>query len=149
MRPARISPRLYIFNDINGLNRKTILDIKLRHPYGPRAFDGGASECAMSAPDPKDLRKLGDRLDAFERATAERHKGPPPSSMGIAFRFSAEMVAGLLVGGGVGYGIDWLAGTRPVFLIVFFVLGAAAGLLNVVRAARELNAEITAKRDGD
>ena len=103
----------------------------------------------MSAPKPDDLRALGDRLDAAQRASAGRQKAPPPTSLGIAFRFSAEMVAGLLVGGGVGYGIDWLAGTRPVFLIVFFVLGAAAGILNVVRAARQINAEIAAKRDGD
>ena len=46
-------------------------------------------------------------------------------------------------------GIDWLLGhfgfhTRPVFLIVFFVLGAAAGIRNVMRAATEINAEIAA-----
>jgi len=103
----------------------------------------------MSAPEPKDLRKLGDRLDAFQRANEARHKTPPPSSAGIALRFSTEMVAGLIVGGGIGYGIDWLAGTKPIFLIVFFVLGAAAGILNVVRAAKELNAEMSAKKDGD
>ncbi len=103
----------------------------------------------MSPPEPKDLRKLGDRLDAFQQAHEARHKPPPPSSAGIAFRFSTEMVAGLIVGGGLGYGIDWLAGTKPIFMIVFFVLGAAAGILNVVRAAKELNAEMSAKKDGD
>ena len=51
------------------------------------------------------------------------------------------------MGGGLGWGIDWLFGhfgihTRPVFMIVFVVLGAAAGILNVVRAAREINAQI-------
>lgn len=103
----------------------------------------------MTAPGPDDLRKLGDRIDAVERANAARHKAPPPSSLGIAFRFSTEMVAGLIVGGGMGYGIDWLAGTRPIFMIVFFVLGAAAGIYNVIRAAKELNAEMSAKTDGD
>lgn len=103
----------------------------------------------MSAPNPEELRKLGDRLDAVQRRNAERDAKPPPSSLGIALRFSTEMVAALIVGGGMGYGIDRLAGTRPVFLIVFFVLGAAAGIINVVRAARELNAEMAAKKDGD
>ncbi|HWA90382.1 MAG TPA: AtpZ/AtpI family protein [Rhizomicrobium sp.] len=102
----------------------------------------------MSAQKPEDLRKLGERLDAAERKYADRGAKPPQTSLGIAFRFSTEMVAGVAVGGALGYGIDWLAGTRPVFLIVFFVLGAAAGILNVIRAARELNAEM-AKRDGD
>jgi len=67
--------------------------------------------------------------------------------MGIAFRFSTEMVVALIVGGLLGYGIDWLAGTKPIFMILFFVLGAAAGILNVIRAARELNAEMA--KNGD
>jgi len=69
--------------------------------------------------------------------------------MGIAFRFSTELVAGLVVGGGLGWGIDWLMArigfhTRPAFLIVFFMLGAAAGIRNVMRAAKELNAAMAA-----
>ena len=101
----------------------------------------------MSAPEPEDLRELGDRLNAVQRRVAARQKGPPPTSLGIAFRFSTEMVAALIVGGGMGYGIDWLFGTRPIFLIVFFILGAAAGILNVIRAAREINAEMSAQND--
>jgi ATP synthase protein I len=118
---------------------------------GPKAI----SECEMSAPEPKDLRELGDRLAAAERRSAERSKGPPPTSLGIAFRFSTEMVAALIVGGGMGYGIDWAFGhwspihTKPWGMIVFFVLGAAAGIRNVLRAAKELNAEIAAKSGDD
>ena len=53
------------------------------------------------------------------------------------------------MGGGLGWGIDWLAGrigfhTRPVFLIVFFLLGAATGIRNVMRAAKEIDAEVAA-----
>jgi len=99
----------------------------------------------MAAPDQKDLRELGDRLDAIQRQQNARSKAPPPTSMGIAFRFSTEMVAALVVGGGMGYGIDWLAGTKPIFLILFFVLGAAAGIRNVLHAAKELNAEMASK----
>jgi ATP synthase protein I len=99
----------------------------------------------MTPSEPKDLRELGDRLEAAQRRNAERSKGPPPTSLGIAFRFSTEMVAALIVGGGMGYGIDWLAGTKPIFLIIFFVLGAAAGIRNVLHAAKELNAEMAAK----
>ena len=102
----------------------------------------------MTPSEPKDLRELGDRLEAATRRNAERSKGPPPTSLGIAFRFSTEMVAALIVGGGMGYGIDWVAGTKPIFLIIFFVLGAAAGIRNVLHAAKELNAEIASK-NGD
>lgn len=101
----------------------------------------------MSTPEPKDLRELGDRLLAAQERDAARRKAPPPTSLGIAFRFSTEMVAALIVGGGMGYGIDWLAGTKPIFLIVFFVLGAGAGIRNVLRAAKEINAEMSAKSD--
>ena len=97
------------------------------------------------ASDPDRLRDLGVRLDQLQAKQAP--KRPPPSQSGIAGRFATELVAALLVGGGLGWGIDWLFGrfdfyTRPVFMIVFVVLGAAAGILNVVRAAREINAQI-------
>src|SRR5665213_1788746 len=107
----------------------------------------------MTAPDPKELRELGDRLDAVQRQSAARSKAPPPTSMGIAFRFSTEMVAALVVGGGMGWAIDWIADrwspihTKPWEMIAFVVLGAAAGILNVIRAARELNAEMAAKSE--
>ena len=50
------------------------------------------------------------------------------------------------MGGGIGWGIDWLFGhfgyhTRPVFMLVFFVLGAAAGIRNVFYAAQQINAD--------
>ena len=101
----------------------------------------------MPPTEPEELRKLGDRLDAAEQRVTPRSKQAPPTSAGIAFRFSTEMVVALIVGGVLGYGIDWLAGTKPIFMIVFFILGAAAGILNVIRAARELNAEMA--KNGD
>ncbi|HJW39845.1 MAG TPA: AtpZ/AtpI family protein [Rhizomicrobium sp.] len=98
-------------------------------------------------PDPQDLRGLGERLDEAQRKRAVRTKRPPPTQMGIASRFATELVAALLVGGVIGWGLDWLFGyfgvhTKPVFLILFVVLGAAAGIRGVMRAAGEINAEI-------
>ena len=104
----------------------------------------------MAAPDPDRLNALGKKLDEIQTRHAAGLKQAPQSQSGIAFRFATELVAALVAGGGVGWGIDWLFGhfgyqTRPVFLIVFFVLGAAAGIRNVMRAAHEINAEIAAK----
>jgi ATP synthase protein I len=101
------------------------------------------------ASDPDPLRELGARLDQLQAKRAA--KTPPPSQAGIAGRFATELVAALIVGGGLGWGIDWLLGqfgfhTRPVFLLVFVVLGAAAGILNVMRAAKEINAGIAQAR---
>jgi ATP synthase protein I len=102
------------------------------------------------APGPDDLNELGKRLDETQRRQAVANQRPPPSAMGIAGRFATELVAALVVGGGLGWGIDWLLGhfgfhTRPVFLLLFFVLGAGAGIRNVTRAAAELNAEMAKK----
>ncbi len=102
------------------------------------------------APGPDDLDELGQRLDETRKRHAERPQRPPPSQLGIAGRFATELVAALVVGGGLGWGIDWLAGrfgfhTRPVFLVIFFVLGTVAGIRNVTRAAAEINAAMAKK----
>ena len=60
--------------------------------------------------------------------------GPPPAGLGMALRIGVEMVAGVCVGAGVGYGLDRWLGTSPWLLIVFFFLGAGAGGLNTYRA---------------
>ncbi len=90
-------------------------------------------------PGPEDLQRLKGRLDEARRREAARNPKVAPSPMGVAFRFGTEMIAGIAVGGALGWGIDWLAGTRPLALVAGFVLGAAAGILGVMRAARELN----------
>ena len=105
----------------------------------------------MTAPDPDRLSDLGKRLDELQTREAQRTRRPPPNQSSIAFRFATELVAALIVGVGLGWGIDWLFGhfgyhTRPAFLILFFVLGAAAGIRNVMRAATEINDEIAKPR---
>ena len=111
----------------------------------------GLWETVLTAPDPDRLSDLGKRLDELQTRQAGRTKRPPPGQSSIAFRFATELMAALVVGGGLGWGIDWLCGhfgfhTRPAFMILFFVLGAAAGIRNVMRAASEINAEIAKTR---
>jgi ATP synthase protein I len=60
------------------------------------------------------------------------------------------LVSGLLVGLAIGWGLDWWLGTRPWLLIVFFFLGAAAGILNVYRATKGYGLAVGyRKRDQD
>lgn len=54
---------------------------------------------------------------------------------GQAFKLSSEFIAGIAVGVGIGWMVDRLAGTSPWGLIVFLLLGFAAGVLNVLRSA--------------
>jgi ATP synthase protein I len=62
------------------------------------------------------------------------------AALGLAFRLVVELVAGVVVGGAIGWFLDKLLGTLPVLFLVFFALGAAAGILNVIRTAREMQA---------
>lgn len=57
------------------------------------------------------------------------------SAMARGFRLSSELMAGVLVGALIGWAIDRLFATSPFGLIVFFLLGFAAGIVNVVRSA--------------
>jgi len=47
-------------------------------------------------------------------------------------------VAGLMIGFGIGYGIDWVFGTLPIFLVIFIFLGFAAGVRTMLRSAQEV-----------
>ena len=65
--------------------------------------------------------------------------GPVPSgALGIGFRIGIELVSAMVVGVGIGWLLDWWLGTRPWLLILFFLLGAGAGMLNVIRAATRM-----------
>jgi ATP synthase protein I len=55
-------------------------------------------------------------------------------AMGRGLRMSTELIGGILVGSAMGWGLDTWLGTWPWFFILFFLLGSAAGMLNVVRA---------------
>ena len=56
--------------------------------------------------------------------------------------------AAVIVGGVIGWGLDWWLGTKPWLFLLFFVLGFAAGVLNVVRAYERMQKEITARTGG-
>jgi ATP synthase protein I len=86
--------------------------------------------------------RIGEKLSAAKG----RHPVPAAGSvdagnrngtaMGRALRISTELIGGIVVGGAIGWALDrWLGNEKPWFFIVFFMLGAAAGILNVVRAA--------------
>ncbi len=64
--------------------------------------------------------------------------GAPASGLGMAFRVGTDMVAGLAVGTGIGWLLDQWLDTRPWLMVVFFFIGAAAGMLNVYRTVAGL-----------
>ena len=77
------------------------------------------------------------------------------SAMALGLRPGGEFVAAILVGGAIGWGLDWALHTRPAFTIVFFLLGLAAGIWNVIRVTSpkgtlpDRNSRLSAARPGD
>lgn len=96
----------------------------------------------MNEEPPDTLKRLGERIDEARREQIRRHGGDrgtsPQGPLGLAFRVAIELVAALGIGLAIGWGLDRVLGTRPWGLIVFFFIGAAAGMLNVFRAAKQV-----------
>ena len=79
----------------------------------------------------------GDSFEDRLKAARSRRGLDAPSSggspWGIGLRVGVELVAALVVAVAIGYGLDWIFGTRPILTAVFVPLGGAAGVLNVYR----------------
>lgn len=109
----------------------------------------GASDSAYAAkaglPDTElDARRarLDDALARTNRASSEAKGGSGAggkSGWGAAVKVSSEFIAGVLVGAGIGYLLDKMVGTAPWGMIVFLLLGFAAGILNVMRATGKVS----------
>ena len=63
------------------------------------------------------------------------------SFMGNAFKLGTELVAAVAVGTIIGFILDSWFDTKPWLIIIFFFLGAAAGMLNVIRTAKKMQKE--------
>ncbi|MCC0054824.1 MAG: AtpZ/AtpI family protein [Rhodobiaceae bacterium] len=99
------------------------------------------------------LNRLGNAIaGARAEAISERQAGPRDgkanSGIGQAVKLSSEFIAGVVVGGVLGYTLDYFAGTAPFGLIVLVLLGFAAGVRNLVRASQRMGGSQT-DNDGD
>ena len=90
-------------------------------------------EAALSAR----LKRLGERLDQAHPGRPDTDAASVTDHSGFArgFRLSSELVAGVLVGAGLGWLIDKWLGTLPWGMFVFALVGFTAGVLNVMRQA--------------
>ena len=105
----------------------------------------------------RDAGTIRQRLDSLGEQLAEaqaRHApapGPEPqgqgAALGQALRLGIELVAGVAVGGFIGWALDRFLGTAPLLMVVFLGLGAAAGIMNVVRTAKRMQAEAPSTKD--
>lgn len=90
-------------------------------------------DSASGSNDPSALRRAA---EAARAAHAPDAPPPPSSAASLALRFGGEFGAAVLVGAGLGFGVDYWLRTSPWGLVIGLCLGFAAGVTNVVRLAR-------------
>jgi ATP synthase protein I len=98
--------------------------------------------------DDLDARLRKARAEADEAAGRKPQPESGTSGLGVALRIGVELVGALIVGCGVGLLLDYWLGTSPWLFLVFFVLGAAAGFLNVYRIAAGLGQSVGYRPSG-
>ena len=84
------------------------------------------------------LENLKEKIDNLKHDKEKKSVSKRNSGAGFGFKISTEIVAALIVGVGIGLLVDNYFNTKPFGLIIFFVLGAFAGFLNVYRVMRRI-----------
>ena len=88
---------------------------------------------ALNALDSRLKNARAHAQDPLSQPSAEKAK--KGEALGLAFRVSVEIVSAVAIGVGAGWLLDSWLGTTPWLMVVFVVLGFAAGILNVYRLA--------------
>lgn len=95
-----------------------------------------------SSEKPNDLKALEQRVQSAQarHTKSDKEHSNDGSLLGMAWRLSTELVVSVLVGAGLGYGLDKLFGTAPWLLIVGLGFGFATGIRGVMRVAAKMDA---------
>ena len=91
---------------------------------------------------PKDQFRT--RLEIAKNKILKKNKNSKQSSssnIGVAFKLSTEMVAAVVVGTIIGFILDNWFGTKPWLILIFFFVGVVAGILNVIRSAKDMQSK--------
>ena len=84
------------------------------------------------------------RLEIAKSKILKKNKDSKQSSssnIGVAFKLSTEMVAAVVVGTIIGFILDNWFGTKPWLILIFFFVGVIAGILNVVKSAKNMQSK--------
>ena len=90
----------------------------------------------------KELKDISTRLKSakkkFSRVYDKKSQPSGSSLLGAAFKMSTELVAAVLIGTFIGFILDSWFDTKPILIIIFFLIGAVAGITNVFRSAKNM-----------
>ena len=85
------------------------------------------------------LRDLGEKIKSAKRSYEnDPNVDDHHSGLQHAWRMVIELVSGLAIGFGLGYGLDIVVGTLPIFMIIFTLLGFVAGIRTMLSTAKEV-----------
>lgn len=95
-------------------------------------------------------KRLGDvkSRDALE-AKVSRDRRSSSRGMAYGLRMASELVAAVLVGGLIGYGLDHWLGSKPWLFLIMFIIGFAAGVRNVMRGYAQVQADVAKTTGGN
>ena len=84
------------------------------------------------------ILKMNNDANSLENRIKKAKEGQSIKEAKAPMKVVVEIVAAMAVGLGIGLLIDNYFNTRPIFTLIFFLLGSAAGILNVFRVAKSL-----------
>ena len=90
----------------------------------------------------KGLKEISTRLEIAKKKIKKnqiKNNGSNAASLGKALKISTELVAAVVVGTTLGFILDNWFDTRPWLTISFFFMGVAAGILNVIKSAKNMH----------
>ena len=91
------------------------------------------------------IKEIGTRLEIAKKnikKTQKNEEGSNAASLGKALKISTELVAAVVVGSIIGFLLDGWFDTKPLLTICFFIMGVAAGILNVIRSAKKMHSKL-------
>ena len=89
----------------------------------------------------KNIKDISTRLEIAKKKIKKnqiKNNGSNVTSIGTALKISTELVAAVVVGSTIGFILDNWFDTKPILTICFFMIGVAAGILNVIKSAKKM-----------
>ena len=89
----------------------------------------------------KNIKDISTRLEIAKKKIKKnqiKNNGSNVTSIGTALKISTELVAAVVVGSTIGFILDSWFDTKPILTICFFMIGVAAGILNVIKSAKKM-----------
>lgn len=102
----------------------------------------------MTDPKPNKLKDFDEKLKNAKKPKEVKEQNQHNQAMSNAYKYATELLAGFGIGAVMGWSLDKWLDTKPLFMIVFIFVGAAAGIFNVVKSSnRDYEAQLKAEKD--